>query len=92
MTVPVPSIPPPASQGFLTDVLSDATDGISIHRFQMFAWTIILGVIFISSVYKELAMPEFSVTLLGLMGISSGTYLGFKFPEKKRNEENAAAG
>jgi hypothetical protein len=90
VTVPVPSTPPPASQGFLTDVLSDAADGISIHRFQMFAWTIILGVIFVSSVYKELAMPEFSVTLLGLMGISSGTYLGFKFPEKKRNDENAA--
>jgi hypothetical protein len=27
-------------------------------------------------------MPEFDTTLLGLMGISSGTYIGFKFPEK----------
>jgi hypothetical protein len=35
------------------------------------------------SVYKDLAMPEFSATLLGLMGLSSGTYLGFKVPEKK---------
>jgi len=91
VTVPVPSSPPPASKGFLTDVLSDADGGISIHRFQMFAWTLILGVIFVSSVYKELAMPEFSVTLLGLMGISSGTYLGFKFPEKKKSDQDAAA-
>jgi hypothetical protein len=30
-----------------------------------------------------LTMPELSVTLLGLMGISSGTYIGFKFPEQK---------
>jgi len=29
-------------------------------------------------------MPEFNTTLLGLMGISSGTYLGAKFPEQKK--------
>jgi hypothetical protein len=84
-----PSLPPPPSSGFLKDVLTDDQGGVSFHRFQMFAWTLILGVIFLTSVYKELAMPEFSATLLGLMGISSGTYLGFKFPEKK-NELIAA--
>jgi hypothetical protein len=36
-------------------------------------------------------MPEFSTTLLGLMGISSGTYLGFKLPEKKQADQAAAA-
>jgi hypothetical protein len=25
-------------------------------------------------------MPEFSATMLALMGISSGTYIGFKLP------------
>lgn len=70
------------SHGFLADILSDA-NGYSFHRFQIFAWTIVLGIIFISSVYNNLTMPEFSTTLLGLMGISSGTYLGFKFPEKR---------
>lgn len=84
---PIPPPPPASSVGFLSDVLSDSSGGgISIHRFQMFAWTLILGVIFVSSVYAELSMPEFNATLLGLMGISSGTYLGFKFPEKKRAE------
>jgi len=76
------------SDGFLRDVMSDQT-GISIHRFQMFAWTLILGVIFIASVYKNLEMPEFSATLLGLMGISSGTYLGFKVPEKASTDAPA---
>jgi hypothetical protein len=38
---------------------------------------------FVSSVYNRLTMPEFSATLLGLMGLSSGTYIGFKFPEQK---------
>ena len=70
------------SAGFLRDILSDAS-GYSFHRFQIFAWTIVLGVIFVSSVYNGLTMPEFSTTLLGLMGISSGTYIGFKFPEQR---------
>lgn len=91
VVTPVPSAPPEPSGGFLHDILSDSGDGISIHRFQMFAWTLILGIIFIFSVYKDLSMPEFSTTLLGLMGISSGTYLGFKLPEKKQADQAAAA-
>jgi hypothetical protein len=69
------------SSGFLYDVLSDS-NGVSFHRFQIFVWTLVLGIIFVVSVYADLAMPEFNATLLGLMGISSGTYLGFKIPEK----------
>ena len=74
--------PPTVTQGFLRDILSDGS-GYSFHRFQIFAWTLILGIIFVSSVYNSLAMPEFSPTLLGLMGLSAGTYIGFKFPENK---------
>lgn len=73
---------PTVSSGFLRDILSDGS-GYSFHRFQIFAWTIVLGIIFISSVYNNLTMPEFSPTLLGLMGLSAGTYIGFKFPEQK---------
>ena len=72
----------PASAGFMRDILSDGS-GYSFHRFQIFAWTIVLGIIFVSSVYNNLTMPEFSTTLLGLMGLSAGTYIGFKFPEQK---------
>lgn len=77
-----PSAASGVSKGFLRDILSDGS-GYSFHRFQIFAWTIVLGIIFIASVYNKLTMPEFSATLLGLMGISSGTYIGFKFPEQK---------
>ena len=73
---------PNVSAGFLRDILSDGS-GYSFHRFQIFAWTIVLGIIFVSSVYNNLTMPEFSPTLLGLMGLSAGTYIGFKFPENK---------
>ena len=70
----------PSSKGFL-DILKDG-DGLSFHRFQIAVWTVVLGFVFIKSAFLDLVMPEFDTTLLGLMGISSGTYIGFKFPEK----------
>jgi len=86
ITQQIETLTPPESRavssGFLRDILADST-GYSFHRFQIFAWTIILGIIFVSAVYNSLNMPEFSPTLLGLMGLSSGTYIGFKFPEQK---------
>jgi hypothetical protein len=78
---------PPESRGFLTDLLTDASGSLSLHRFQLFVWTLVLGVIFIGSVYRRLSMPAFSATLLGLMGLSSGTFLGFKVPEGKKESE-----
>jgi hypothetical protein len=70
---------------FLSDLLADG-NGYSFHRFQILVWTLVLGIIFVASVWKDLAMPQFSETLLGLMGISAGTYLGFKFPERHEPE------
>jgi hypothetical protein len=70
------------SQGFIDDILTDI-NGISFHRLQMFIWTIVLGLIFVYSVWASLIMPDFSATLLTLQGITAGTYLGFKFPEKQ---------
>jgi hypothetical protein len=89
-TAPKPDEPGGKSRGFVNDVISDPT-GVSLHRFQMFVWTLVLGVIFIGSVYKNLEMPQFSATLLGLMGISSGTYLGFKVPEKQGSDTTPGA-
>jgi len=74
-----------ASEGFLSDILSDA-NGISLHRFQSFAWTLVLGVIFIFYVAQtETAMPELTTLELSLLGISATTYLGLKIPEKDTN-------
>ncbi len=77
---------PPAaaatSHGFLRDILGDSQGNIVLHRFQIAVWTIVLGIIFSVSVVTELTMPEFNANLLTAMGISAGTYLGFKFPEK----------
>ncbi len=74
-----------ASSGkFLRDILRDPLTGnTSFHRFQVFIWTLVLGCIFLHSVWSRLSMPEFDGTLIALMGISAGTYLGFKIPETK---------
>jgi hypothetical protein len=68
------------SENFLLDILSDAS-GVSFHRFQIAAWTLVLGIIFAFQVYKVLAMPDFNSSLLALLGISAGTYIGLKIPE-----------
>jgi hypothetical protein len=72
----------PTWKGVMYDLLAE-NNLISFHRFQIFVWTLVLGIMFVSNVYNELAMPEFSATLLGLLGISAGTYVGFKLPETK---------
>jgi len=76
------SLTPAPAQGVALDLLTDA-NGAALHRFQMAAWTIVLVAIFLRRVYAELAMPELDSTLLVLMGISNGTYISFKIPEKQ---------
>jgi hypothetical protein len=69
-------------KGFFKDMVSDST-GVSLHRFQIAVWTLVLSIFFVYSVWSTLKMPDFNETLLALMGISSGTYIGFKIPEQK---------
>lgn len=59
---------------FLWDLLSNA-DGLNWNRTQMLFWTVVLVVIFVRETMVTLAMPEFSDSLLALMGISSGSYV-----------------
>jgi hypothetical protein len=68
------------SESYFKDILSDA-NGVNFHRFQLMAWTVVLGIMFAKGVYENLAMQEFNTTLMGLLGLSAGTYLGLKIPE-----------
>lgn len=76
-----PNLP---SRGFFEDILSDEL-GYSVHRCQMFLWTAILGVIFITNVITKQEMPQLDESLLALMGISSGAYVGLKTVENKKS-------
>jgi hypothetical protein len=77
------SLAPRESSGWLYDILSDANGSYSFHRYQIFIWTLVLVCLFLFSVWDVLSMPEFGGTLLVLLGISGGTYLGFKIPESQ---------
>jgi hypothetical protein len=80
---PVAARGPRASEGFIRDLISADRGLVALDRFQVVVWTLILGGIFLTSVLWDLTMPDFSPTMLALMGISSGTYIGFKLPMKR---------
>lgn len=60
------------------DLIVDNEGRVALERVQVVIWTVILGGIFLTSVLWDLTMPELDAGLLALMGISSGTYLGFR--------------
>src|SRR5262245_55257311 len=66
------------SAGFWNDLVTDERGAVSLDRFQIVAWSLVLGGVFLYSVLWDLTMPQFNSTLLALMGVSSGTYIGFK--------------
>jgi hypothetical protein len=68
---------PHVSLNFIDDILTEDR-GISLQRLQMVIWTVALVGVFIYTAWNTLAMPEFSETLLGLMGVSSASYLAAK--------------
>ena len=81
------------SEGFFVDVLSD-DNGISIHRFQNFVWTVIAMIIYVAKVAHVQAgceLPELSDTLLILTGISSATYLTLRAGENNPSIQDAQA-
>lgn len=54
----------------------------SFHRLQVVIWTVVLGVVFLDAVAEAISIPELPKELLVLQGMTNGTYLGFKIPEK----------
>ena len=82
---PSPTASDAASENWFFDILKDDSGTVALHRLQIVVWTIVLGAMFVATVCTKLTMPEFSGTLLALMGISGGTYLGFKIPGATKN-------
>jgi hypothetical protein len=74
------TVEPFRSDGFWKDLMTDI-NGSVLHRVQLVCWTLILGGVFIREEWLHLAMPQFSATVLLLLGISGGSYVGFKYPE-----------
>ena len=65
------------------DLILDDQNNTSLHKLQMLIWTLLIGVVFIWFCYRDQQFITIPTTLLGLMGISSGTYIGYQIPKKK---------
>lgn len=78
----VVEVAPPPSK-LLRDWDKDKMDYvISLHRSQIALWTLIVMMFYMKELFTTLHIPEIPNNLIVLMGISGGTYLGFKFPSK----------
>lgn len=66
------------TNGYLNDVTS-IEGSTQIQRVQTLVWTLILGAVFVWIAFGEYRFAEFDDTLLLLMGLSGGFYLGFKY-------------
>jgi hypothetical protein len=69
------------------DLLTEEAGTYDFHRFQMLAWTLVLGSVFVFKVFTDRAMPQFDSNLLLLMGISSGAYIGFRVANPRKNDD-----
>lgn len=83
------TLPPAPSRGWWLDMLTD-DQGVSIHRLQQVAFTLLLGYLFVRTVYKTVAMPEWDDNEVLLLGISSATYLGLKSQETRGTADATA--
>lgn len=71
------------SLGFWRDICYD-NGGPSLQRVQVVFWTAWLGAMFLRAVWDTLAMPDHDASLVGLMAISSSTYLSSKLPSQNQ--------
>jgi hypothetical protein len=71
------------------DLLTEEAGAYDFHRFQMLAWTLVLGSVFVFKVFSDRTMPQFDSNLLLLMGISSGAYIGFKVAAPRKTDDGA---
>lgn len=69
------------------DLLTEQAGTYDFHRFQMLAWTLVLGAVFVFKVFTDRTMPQFDSNLLLLMGISSGAYIGFKVANPNKDDD-----
>jgi hypothetical protein len=72
--------PDTPTAGFWRDLVTNDRGAVALDRLQMVVWTVLLGGLYLHSVLVYVTMPDFSTTLLSLMGVSSGAYIGFKLP------------
>jgi hypothetical protein len=70
------------SRGFFRDILSD-NNSTNIHRFQMFIWTVFVGLTFLFKIIETHLLYVIPPSYLYLLGISNGTFTLLKLSEDR---------
>jgi hypothetical protein len=71
------------SKNIRSDLLSEQPDGAyDPHRIQLLCFSLLFGLVYVWKLNSLVALPHFPAPVLTLLGISSGTYLGFKVASK----------
>jgi len=55
----------------------ESADPHGLHAMMIATWTVVLAVVFLVTVFRFLEMPQFSASVLAILGISGGTYIAF---------------
>jgi hypothetical protein len=72
----------PISLGLKADLLGA---DVRLHRIHLVLWTLALGAAFLFEVWRTMSIPEFSPSMLTLLGLSAAGYLGLKVPEAPKS-------
>ena len=76
----------------LSKLLSEKDGDASMSRFQLLVFTFVIAMGLLVSVLKTGAFPTLSAEILGLLGISAGSYVGAKITQKAAEARQSTGG
>jgi hypothetical protein len=74
------------SRGLLHDLIADAHGEVALGRFQAVVWTAVIGGVFIHGVLSTGAVTDLDASLVALMGMTAGAYVGLKAADGDEDE------
>jgi len=76
------NVKPHWRQMFLEEEGTNSEVIVNVSKYQNFIFTIILGIVYLTLTIKTTGYPDFDEKILWLLGISHGSYVGGKIPDK----------
>jgi hypothetical protein len=76
----------------LSKLLSEKDGDASMSRFQLLVFTFVIAMGLLVSVLKTGQFPTLNAEILGLLGISAGSYVGAKITQKAAEARQANGG
>jgi hypothetical protein len=75
---PTPRAAQAVTKGFWLDLVTTVDGEISLSKFQALVWTLVIGGIFVVDSLNTVTISALDGSLVALLGVSSGSYVGLK--------------